>query len=388
MIEMESLKKPRVALVFDRPYVDAHPCFREMAVQFALHGWKVDLLMETAATHPLPQFDSAMVRILPFQKSRAGLVKVLSHLVLRNQYTLVVATPQWPLYWAIKAHRWRQFPVVCLSDEVYLHEEARTPTQKKWKLREMRAHQSATMTVTLSERRMDMVARENRLLGDHPYVVIPNAPSGMARREVNCYYRERFSVPDGHGILLHSGTLAWRLAGQLANVAADWSAPWAVVFQGRFAGAHGQHVPGRCVHYEENVFPAQRMREVTSSADIGLALYDRSNALEQRNGETPGKLGLYLSCALPVICGNVDSLRWVSEEKCGEWVENVSEIPAAAERIKANYELYSKNAAGVFNERFEYSSRFEAFLCKLQDVIEAPFAAGSKAGRVSEATSK
>src|ERR1035441_3452901 len=238
MIEMESLKKPRVALVFDRPYVDAHPCFREMAVQFALHGWKVDLLMETAATHPLPQFDSAMVRILPFQKSRAGLVKVLSHLVLRNQYTLVVATPQWPLYWAIKARRWSQLPVVCLSDEVYLHEEARTPTQKKWKLREMQAHQSADLTVSLSQRRMDIVMRENRLRSDHPYVVIPNAPSGAARREVSRYYRQRFSVPGDRGILVHSGTMAWRLAVQLAAVAANWSAPWAVVFQGRFAGAN------------------------------------------------------------------------------------------------------------------------------------------------------
>ena len=379
---MGSLKKPSVALVFDRPYVDAHPCFREMAGQFALHGWEVDLLMETAATHPLPQFDLAIVRILPFQKTRAGLVKVLSHLVLLNRYTLVVATPQWALYWAIRARRWSHFPVVCLSDEVYPHEEARTPTQRKWKLREMRAHQSADLTVSLSEQRMEIVKRENHLRCDHPYVVIPNAPSGAARREVNCYYRKRFSVPDGYGILLHSGTLGWRLAAQLAKLAANWSAPWAVVFQGRFAGAHGQHVPGRCVHYEENVFPAERMRQVTSSADIGLALYDRAHALEQRNGETPGKLGLYLSCALPVICGNVESLRWVSEEECGEWVEDIREIPAAAARIKKNYEYYSNNAARVFNDKFEYSSHFNTFLSKIQKVTTGPV--NREASRTSE----
>jgi hypothetical protein len=376
----------RVALLFDRPYVDAHPCFREMAVQFAIHGWTVDLLMERAGTHPLPRFDSATVRIVPFQKSRAGLMKVLSHLLVPGRYSLVVATPQWPLYWAIKARRWNQFPVVCLSDEVYLQEEACTPTQKKWKLREMRAHQAADFTVSLSESRMLLSAQENHLRPDHPYVVIPNAPSGRARRVTSRYYRERFSVPRETGILVHSGTLSWRLAAQLSAFAADWSEPWAVVFQGRFEGANGQAVSARSVYYEEKVFPAEQMRDITSSADIGLALYDRVHPLERRNGETPGKLGLYLSCALPVICGNVDCLRWVNEEMCGEWVDSVREIPAAAARIRANYNCYSQNAARVFNERFEYSSHFNSFLLRLQDIISGSPIRDSRANRMSEAT--
>jgi hypothetical protein len=368
MIETAGLEKPKVALLFDRPYVDAHPCFREMVENFALHGWRVDLLMVTAPTHPLPGFNSVMIRILPFQKSRSGLLRVLSHLLSRS-YTLVVATPQWSLYWAIWARRWGGFKVVCLSDEIYLDEESRTSTQKKWKSREMRAHQTADFTVSLSETRMLSAMQENLLRPDHPYSIIPNAPSGQASRASGCYYRDRFSIPTDRGILVHSGTLNWRLAAQLASFAANWAESWAVVFQGRFHGANGQCIPGRSVYYEERVFPAGQMREITSSADMGLALYDRDHPLERRNGETPGKLGLYLSCALPVICGNVDSLRWVEEEKCGAWVNDVSEIPAAAARIRANYQSYCQNAARVFNERFEYSSHFNSFLLKLQDTI-------------------
>jgi hypothetical protein len=358
----------RVALVFDRPYVDAHPCFREMVVHFAAHGWTVDLFMMQSPTHPLPRFDSDKIRIVPFEKNLSGLLTLMAHLIVPWRYAVVVATPQWALYWAVRARPWGRYSVTCLSDEVYVLDEATTPSQKKWKAREARAHRAADLTVSLSEARMRQVARENQLPADHPYVVIPNAPSGRARRARSNFYREGLSIPAAQGILVHSGTLYWKLASQLARFAANWSEPWAVVFQGRFTGANNEPVLGPMVHYEQRVLPAEQMREATSSADIGLALYDRTDPVECRNGETPGKLGLYLSCALPVICGNVDSLRWVADEKCGEWVADIREIPAAAARIKADYETYSRNAARVFDERFEYAAHFERFIAKLHDV--------------------
>jgi hypothetical protein len=358
----------RVALVFDRPYVDAHPCFREMAGHFAACGWQVDLFMTQSATHPLPRFESPDVRILPLVKSRAGLFSLLRHLAVPGRYRAVVATPQWPLYWAVRARPLGRYSVTCLSDEIYPCGEALTPVQKKWKAREAMAHRRADLTVSLSEARMQMAVSENRLRADHPFVVIPNAPSGRAGRVRSAYYRERFSIPADRGILVHSGTLNWKLAAQLALFAATWSEPWDVVFQGRFVGAHNEPVPGSRIHYEDRVFQAQQMREVTSSADIGLALYDRGDPLEQRNGETPGKLGLYLGCGLPVICGNVDSLRWVADQRCGVWVERVDQVPAAAARITANYESYSRRAAGVFDERFDYSPHFDRFMIRLAQV--------------------
>jgi hypothetical protein len=358
----------RVALVFDRPYVDAHPCFREMVVHFAAHGWTVDLFMLQSPAHPLPRFESDRIRILPLEKSLSGLLKLIARLSVPWRYAAVVATPQWPLYWAVRARRWGRYSVTCLSDEIYTWDEAITPSQKKWKAREARAHRAADLTVSLSETRMRQVAQENRLPADHPYVVIPNAPSGRAWRAHSTYYRDRFSIPATQGILVHSGTLYWKLASQLARFAANWSEPWAVVFQGRFTGANMEPVPGPAIHYEQRVLPAGEMHDATSSADIGLALYDRTDPQERRNGETPGKLGLYLSCALPVICGNIDSLRWVADEKCGEWVADIREIPAAAARIAADYESYSRNAARVFHERFEYGAHFEPFLTKLCEV--------------------
>jgi hypothetical protein len=358
----------RAALVFDRPYVDAHPCFREMATHFASHGWRVDLFMISSPAHPAPHFDSDRIRVLPLEKSLTGVPKLMARLMVPGRYAAVVATPQWALYWAIQARPLGGYSVTVLSDEVYPWDEAVTPAQQKWKAREARAHQAANLTVSLSEARMQQVARENRLRADHPYVVIPNSPAGPASRTVSDYYRAQFSTPRSRGILVHSGTLNWRFASELAHFAASWSEPWDVVFQGRFTGANKDPVIGAAVHYATEVLPADRMHDATSSADIGLALYDRSNPLERRNGETPGKLGLYLSCALPVICGNIDSLRWLADEGAAVWIEDIREIPAAAACIKADYESYSRNAARVFDAHFNYTVRFEPFLAKLDGI--------------------
>jgi len=358
----------RVALVFDRPYVDAHPCFREMATHFASHGWWVDLFMIQSPAHPAPRFESDRIRILPLEKSLLGVPKLMAHLMVPGRYAAVVATPQWALYWAIQARRFGGYSVTCLADEIYTWDEALTPSQKKWKAREAVAHQAADLTVSLSEARMRQAATENRLSADRPYAVIPNSPAGRAARTPSDHYRAQFAIPASHGILIHSGTLNWRLASELARVAANWTEPWDVVFQGRFAGANKEPVVGPTVHYATEILPAGQMHDATSSADIGLALYDRGDPLERRNGETPGKLGLYLSCALPVICGNIDSLRWLADEGCAEWIEDIREIPAAAERIKADYESYSRNAARVFDEHFNYTVRFEPFLAQLVEV--------------------
>ena len=67
---MKNIQHPAIALFFDRPYVDAHPCFREMIVSLLAKGWEVDLFMEYSGTHPLPVIDSPGLRIFIFQKNR------------------------------------------------------------------------------------------------------------------------------------------------------------------------------------------------------------------------------------------------------------------------------------------------------------------------------
>jgi len=359
---------PAVALFFDRPYVDAQFCLREMVTQFLERGWEVDLYVEYSPTHPLPALESSRLHVFPFQKNRLEHGTLLFRLLSRSwgRCRCIVATPRWALYWAARVGQWLGIPIVCLSDEIDPPTKKWSAEEEKWRRREIWAHQRCALTVALSDGRFEVIKSENRLSGEHRHVILPNAPSGPAERLKSSSYRELLAIAPSKGILLHSGTFGWKLADRLVDEAANWSGNWMVVFQGRFKGALGERTKNANICFSPVVLPFEMLRYATSSADMGLALYSRDHDREKLSSESSAKLGLYLSCALPVICGNAESLRWVEKEGCGVWVGEVGEIPRAADRIRADYAHYSENAARVFSERFDYSKFFPEFLATLE----------------------
>ncbi len=366
----------RICLFFDRSYVDAHYCFREMAVQFLENEWEVDLYVSFDTTHMVPTFNSGHVRIFFIDHSKRGLSKLLLKIGL-GRYQAIVATPQWALYWAAKIGRFCGIPVVCLSDEVYAWNKKNwsiaqkiSRGQAKWKKREAWAHRQCVMTVALGEERFQLVKNENQLSDDHSYVIVPNAPAGRANKLASSYYREILGISKEKVVLLHSGGLGWTLLRPLIQVSDQWGGELTLALQGRFKDTRDLGLPKENVKLSSIVLPSELMKYATSSADIGLLLYNRDHAEEARNGNTAGKLGLYLSCGLPVICCNLDVFRWVDKEKCGVWISHVSEIQEAVRKIMNSYETYQKNAIRIFNDQYEYTKHFDIFLKKLENFMD------------------
>ena len=368
--------KKRVCLFFDRTYVDAHFCFREMVMQFLNKGWLVDLYLEFCTTQPVPCFPTDRIRIFFVRRSKTSLLGFLLRFLLGTRYDLVVATPQWALYWAVWTARLRKIPVVCLSDEIYswdqivhLSKNEVKPWLRKWTAREKWAHQKCAMTISLSEDRFQAVKKKNELPDRQAWTVIPNAPAGPSGKLQSSFYRERLSIGAQKALLLHSGSLDWNFTKTLIEASKSWGDNMALVFQMRTLGALNGFEKSLNVYFSDTTLPADLMRYATSSADIGLMLYNQSNFIEAVNGATAGKLGLYLGCGLPIIACNLEVLKWVEAEGCGVWVSQVSEIPEAAKKIMANYACYSENASRVFNERYEYSKHFNIFMEKLTESV-------------------
>ena len=367
--------KKKVCLFFDRSYIDAHYCFREMANQFLENGWAVDLYMSFGVSHGVPYFDSGKIHIFFIDHSRWELLKLFTK-IIREKYGVIVATPQWALYWAVRSSFFSRTPVVCLSDEVYTWDpktwsaaQKKISTPLKWKKREAWAHRRCLLTVALGEKRFELVQKENRLPKDHPYVIVPNAPAGRGQKLLSAYYRETLSIPASSPILLHSGGMEWSFIPPLMQTARQWGEEFSIVIQTRIKAGADSFAAAPNVKFSQALLPADLMRYATSSPDIGLMLYDRDYPAEARNGNTAGKLGLYLSCGLPVICCNLADLRWVEAETCGVWVPRVEDIPGAARKIMANYGNYSRNALRVFEEKFEYSKHFKVFFEKLNELV-------------------
>lgn len=356
----------QAVLFFNRPYIEAHFCFKEMAVQFAKRNYNVYLFY--IRNDQIPDFKKhPNVKTYPFTLSKWSLVKVMFKL-LTLKCEVIVATPQWSFYWASKLKKIKSFKLVYLSDEVYANNQKEysraqkqqpLATQKKWKNREIKAHQLCDATIALGRERYNLLKQINNIPDAHPYFIIPNAPS---KKKLNAkfksYYREKLGLKNTDIVLLHSGGLGWSLIQHVNDLKLPENVK--IVLQTRkkfpdfFSLSPNVIVNDDFISYENIV-------SATSSAHIGLLLYDEKNPEEKRNGNTAGKLGLYLAAGLPVIAGNLKIFNWLCDKEIGVRINDLSELVDATNKIMRNYTHYKKNVSNTFNKDFEYSRKFGLF---------------------------
>jgi hypothetical protein len=349
----------RVAFVIPHPYVDALACFRAPIEWLSARGWRVDLYTTLSAEHPAPFFGRDEVTLVPIRQSRRGVVELLTRLVTaRPRYRAIVTVPQWALHYCTKAAKIAATAIGCISDELKSDAEAGSDEARTWRARERHAHQQCRWTVALSTERADFIRRENQLPDSHPIFVVPNAAPGPAVRQPSTYFRERLGLGSDARILLHAGSLWWSGAKELASVANDWSNDWTVVFQTRLRLAENGWHDGRRVRFAREVLPSSLLDYAASSASIGLALYDESSVNNRLMGTASGKVALYLKNGLPVIATRAGGFDWIERERCGACVGDVREIPAAAERIWANYADAAARARAFYDRSLDFSTTF------------------------------
>lgn len=348
-----------VAFVIPHPYVDALACFREPIKALADEGWHVDLYTLLTPIHPVPFFGRDNVRLIPTDMSRRGTLSLVRALVThRPKYRWIVTVPQWGLHVAASAARLTGIPMGCISDELRSAAEATTDEQRKWKARERRAHQRCRWTIALTAARADFIREENRLGPDHQFFIVPNAPPGPSERLRSRYYQDVLNLPEDARVLLHAGSLWWDTANTLIDSARGWSSDWVVVFQGRLAAQAAGWRDSARVRLSEQVLPAALLDYATSSASIGLAMYDTSRANNRLMGAASGKVTLYMKNRLPVIATTGSDFEWLEREGCGLCVSSVEQIPAAADRICREYDRYASNVMRYYDEQLDFARRF------------------------------
>jgi hypothetical protein len=348
-----------IAFVIPHPYVDAIACFREPMRLLADEGWQVDLYTRFTSMHRLPFFGRENVRLMPLEVSRRGVAGLVRALAMhRPKYRWIVTVPQWGLHYAGIAARLAGIPVGCISDELKAEAEATSDEQKRWKARERRAHQRCRWTIALSDERAAFIREENRLGRDHQIFVVPNAPPGPSERLQSRYYQDVLKLPADARLLLHAGSLWWQAANALVDSACHWTSEWVVVFQGRLAAQASGWRDSARVRLSEQVLPSALLNYATSSASIGLALYDTTRVNNRLMGTASGKLSLYMKNQLPVIATAGSDFEWIDRERCGVCVSSVEDIPRAADRIWADYARYADNVARVYERSMDFAKYF------------------------------
>ena len=359
---------PEAAFVIPHPYVDALACYREPMVALAARGWNIDLYTVMNRDNPPPSFLGPRIRLVPVSLTKLKTAQMVARLVLRRpKYDWVFSVPGWGLHYAGIAARLARIPAVCISDELHARSECRTEDERRWKEREIRAHRACAFTIALSSERADFIRDENGLGDVHPIFVVPNSSPGPSRRLASDFFQKKFGFGADTFVLLHAGSWWWRKDfSRIESVTAGWDKGLALVFHGRMKDAADAAPGPPNIYYSRQPLPYAELDRAVSSAHVGLALYDNSSVNHRLVGAAGGKIPLYMKNALPVIATRQPSFEWMEKERCGVLIDDLSEIGAAAGRIRAQYAEYSENARRAYDARFNFTKNFEPVIQRLE----------------------
>ena len=309
----------KIALLFDRAYVDTQHCYMELANQLANSGFQVDLYMPFRANNHLPFFENPSIRILPFPDSIFQKTEYWSKIIYSKdrRYKAVIGTPILGTWIAYKTAQIQRIPLYYFADELAEHiiVSSPLPIRKKLVRENYLANRNSIASIVLSEERYIEQKILNKIEYPHDHIVIPNSQSGNAQRLRSNYFRDFFNIEDGKPILLFAGTLDWNLAKKVFEETKTYSErAYHLIFHARTLGLMGEK-SHPFIKISNIPLPGSMMNYAISSADIGLALYDKNFTQEIRNGFTGGKIGTYLKNELPIIAGSAENLIFFEKKE-------------------------------------------------------------------------
>jgi glycosyltransferase involved in cell wall biosynthesis len=416
----------RIGIVYPRANLDTVPSLVGAAELFAEHGYDVDLFTRTQAGQPAPAFSSPLIRVRSLgidglaDHSTAGLrgfvrrvgwlpgaaraplmrgYRVLgaslahgSRLMASAQNAVAEGSAPFacvigvdPDGLALAASLARGAPLGYYSLELLLSYELSTQSDRQIKTAERRLSRKAAFVVVQDEARGRLLAEDNGLEWER-VVLVPNAPSGPARRRPSRYWHERFDLRPDRRVVVHSGSLGdWTGIEAIVDSAAAWPADWVLVVHTRYDAESSAYVDGlraradpRRVWFSLRPVPRQEYDPLIDGGEVGLAFYvpTGSSSFTQRNVQTiglsSGKLAYYLRAGLPVIVNRAASIADAVEASgCGLAVQDASGIGEALERIAKDYAAFSTGACDFFDARLDFRRGFSEVIRRV-DMLRNP----------------
>lgn len=363
----------KVALFFDRSYVDAHFCFTELAKHLADSGYLVDLYHLANPYNPPPVFYNDKIRVFNFPQSKFQKTEFWIKIKFYKdfKYSVVFGTPVKGVWLAYKVAKSQKIPLIYLADEII------NPETKffdgfdyvKDKKKDIIANKYAIATIALSEKRYLYQKRVNSLPDNHKYFIIPNAPAGRVEKLKSNYFRDIFNITDDKPIVLFIGSIYWKLAKKIFEQTKNYKDKnYHIIFHGRSKNQMGNE-PHPFIKISNTPLPSYMTNYAFSSADIGLVLYDKNSSHESENGETGGKIGTYLKNKLPVIAGNLDVLKTFEQNKVGIFWDGEEDIDKLINEILSTKTDLAANIPHFYETNYNYSNYFKLLKNFLNEIV-------------------
>jgi glycosyltransferase involved in cell wall biosynthesis len=271
----------------------------------------------------------------------------------------------------------KSVPVIYYNQELLLEKECHTVELKILKVLERMCNRMCYLTIVTDKRRAALLRIDNSIESES-IICVPVAGLGKAYRAKGNLLKEMCGIPQEKKVLLYAGYMeSWAMCLEMAEAAQNWKDDIVLVLHSwqedaanspyitqirRLTQTHKVYLSLKQVDW-------QKMPELVSSADIGLALYQNLGEARSEIGHSSNKLAQYLQMGLPVITTDYPSLRDVIDRyQCGAYGTGPDSIEPLAEMIFDDYERYRANAFRCYESEYNFAKYFRKVIERIREI--------------------
>jgi glycosyltransferase involved in cell wall biosynthesis len=240
-------------------------------------------------------------------------------------------------------------------------------------------HREATFTIALDEERAKILFSDNKIV-QQDLCIVPVSAYGAPYKQKSNYFQKKFNLDKEKKIILYAGSITadWTMCLEVAKEAKKFDDHWVMVFHGPRHDKNYLNKLLAIINNSEKVkistdwVPYERLDEIISSADIGIALYRDYCLNTQLIGSASGKIAHYLKCGIPIITNNFPSIKKVIDDyKCGIAINNIDDISFAVKEILRNRDIFRQNAFKCYNSKYNFTKYFKEVIDRIESSQKA-----------------
>lgn len=256
--------------------------------------------------------------------------------------------------------------VARLTSTPYLHYSLELPPKKTQSMSflhklEHWSCRQADLLVTMDQPHADFICLETRALPER-ICLAPNTLRGPSKYLPLNVMKNDLGLDASSIIILHAGGIGAAQASiPLAESTRTWRNEWHLVFHSHCNMSRETYYQNFSnvikanprIHLNSKSVSSEKLDELVSNADVGLAWYDRELLGYRADflGLAAGKIGRYLRSGVPVVVRDLPTIRtYIERYHCGICVSREDDIGEAIETILGDHENFSQGALRCYEE--------------------------------------
>lgn len=257
-------------------------------------------------------------------------------------------------------------PLIYQSLELYVDDHPLYESFIPFRDAEKKCHRKAVATMIQDEHRARALFESNGVGWDGATVLyLPVSVRGDKNAQREKYFHRKYRLPDHAKVILYFGMISGgRFFFDLAEEAERLPEEMVLVFHGYFPDTEDRARAmllmsrGRLIISEERL-PVERVPELVSSADIGIALYRNDYINDRLTAFSSEKVAYFMQSGIPIVSFKNESYETLySQHRCGEAIESIKGLERAARKILGDHDRYRSSAFAAFDEYYSFEKNY------------------------------